>query len=519
MRISKRSCSIILITVIVLYLSAGFSVAGSRVQGQNRFGGTLVVGMLTSPPSLDWQSTKLIVEQNLCRHIWEGFVVYDATGKIQPMLAKQWKVSEDELTWTFYLREGVLFHNGKEMTAEDAAASARRWLDVTVTKGLSAITSVNAVDKYTVEFKLSEKIPLLLVLMATHNGHPIIMPKEVCEGVPAGKLTEYVGTGPYKFSEWKLDQYIKLEKFKDYKPIDMEPSGYAGAKYGYMDEIIFQFVPESSTLLAGLETGEFDIVAPISPMEVPRLSKNKNIALRRYPAWSLYCCFNMKSILQDVRLRQAMIIGLDMEEVMLLVGKAEENIELNPSRVRRDSIWYTGELEKYYNLKDTETAKKLMQEAGYEGEEIIILTSKHYTWAFDMAIALHKQLADIGFNIRLEVVDWPTLTSKRAEAEGWHLFTSAGTPGCVDPSMLAQNFMGDAVGWYDVPEVTEQMTIINTRGDFETRFEAWRKLEALLAENPASIGPGWIFEYRGSRSNLRGVPETNEEFYWNVYRE
>ena len=99
------------------------------------------------------------------------------------------------------------------------------------------------------------------------------------------------------------------------------------------------------------------------------------------------------------------------------------------------------------------------------------------------------------------------------------MYTSAGTAGCVDPSMLAQNYMGKAVGWYSVPEVTEQMQIINQEVDFEKRYNAWANLEDLIGENPNAIRPGWLFEFRGFRSNVKGLPETNEEIYWNVYKE
>ena len=241
----RKGYRIFLVSVI-LCLFLVFTGLATEAQEQDRYVGTLIVGTTANPTTMDWQSTRITAVHEIARHIWEGFMVFDANGEIQPMLAKEWEVSEDGLTWTFYLREGVLFHNGEEMTAEDAAASARRWVEVTCTGGLEPIKSIEAIDKYTVEFKLDEPIGLLPVHMANHNGHPIIMPKEICEGVPVGKLPEYIGTGPYKFVEWKLDQHIKMEKFEDYKPIDMEPFGFAGKKYGYVDEIIFKFVPETA---------------------------------------------------------------------------------------------------------------------------------------------------------------------------------------------------------------------------------------------------------------------------------
>ena len=516
MIMAKKSCYIFLFLTFILCLSLSFSVGA---EDQGKYGGTLIVGVADAPPTLDWQWTTANATRHISKYIWEGFVVFDANDEIQPMLAKKWEVSEDGLTWTFYLREGVLFHNGKEITSEDAVASARRWVEICPFKlVLGSIKSIDAVDKYTVEFKLDEKLGALPALMAMRSGQCIIMPKEVCEGVPGGKITEYIGTGPYKFVEWKLDQEIKLEKFNDYKPLDTEPSGYAGKKNAYVDEIIVKFIPETSTLLAGLETGEFDIIEPIQPMEVDRLKGNKDINLQRYPKWSLYTTFNTKGIFQSQKLRQAAVMALDMEEIMLSVGKKQENIELVSSAFLKSSIWYTGQLEKYYNQKNTEGAKKLMQEAGYKGEEIILLTTKHYPWAFDMAISLVDQLSKIGFNIKMDVVDWPTLVSRRAEFEGWDMYTSANSP-TPDPVMRSQDYMGKQPGWYTSPEIVEQMQIIAQEDNFEKRFNAWAKVEDLIGQNPNYIDPGYLFEYRGFRSNIKGLPEFNEGIFWNVYKE
>lgn len=507
----------ILVLILVYSILIGLNV-GAQTEGY--YGGTLRLGVSDSPPNLDWQSSTISSVRHAARYIWEGFVVFNANDEITPMLAKSWEVSDDGLTWTFYLREGILFHNGKEMTAEDAAASARRWVEVCPFRSvLGDVKSVEIVNKYTVEFKLEEKIGALAALMAGNSGQCIIMPKEICEGVPMGKLDKYIGTGPYKFSDWKLDQSIRLEKYLDYQPIDLEPSGYSGRKNAYFDEIIINFVPESSTLLAGLESGEFDAIEPIEPKEVERLEKVDEIIVQRFPRWAIHVRLNTKGAFEDQRLRQAVNIALDMEEIMMLIGKDKENIELNPSRFRENSIWYTGQLEKCYNLKDIEGAKKLMEEAGYHGEEILLMTTKHYDWAFDCAIALEAQLSAIGFNVKMEVIDWPTLVSRRGQIEGWDLYTSAGQHN-EDPSKLTQNFMGDADGWYKDLEIIEQMQIITQEEDFKTRFDAWAKIENRLCENPHAISPGWLFEFRGHRSNIKGIPTTtNEAVYWNAYKE
>jgi len=316
----KKRFLIILALISLLLLA--FNLTSSAQQP--RYGGTLNVGVADNPPTLDWPFTTANATRHVSKYIWEGLVVFDANDQLKPMLAKDWEVSEDKLTWTFHLLEGVYFHNGKEMTSEDAAASLRRWVEISPYKGsLTVVKSVNEIDKYTFEIKLEEKMGSLAALMAMRSGHAVVMPKEVCEGVAGGKLEQYIGTGPYKFGEWKLDQYIKLLRFDDYHNAyaGVEPSGYAGEKNAYLDEIIVNIVPETSTLLAGLETGEFDIIEPIQPMEVPRLEEIKEIKLQRYPKWSLSSIFNTYGILGDIRLRKAMVMALDMEEIMLSVGK------------------------------------------------------------------------------------------------------------------------------------------------------------------------------------------------------
>jgi len=268
-----------------------------------------------------------------------------------------------------------------------------------------------------------------------------------------------------------------------------------------------------------LETGEFDIIMPILPMEVDRLRENKEIVLQRYPKYTLNTTFNTQGgVFQDQKLRQAAVMALDMEEIMLSVGKKQENIELIASSFRKNSIWHTGQMEKYYNQKNTEGAKELMQEAGYNGEEIIFLATKHYPWAFDMAISIVDQLTKIGFNIKMEVLDWPTLVSRRAEFDGWGMFTTAGGPK-PDPIQWVMGLSGTFPGKYTSPEIVEQLQIISQEDNFEKRYNAWAKVEDLLGQNPNAIYPGWLFEYRGFRSNIKGMTGHYDGIFWNVYKE
>src|SRR5262249_44210276 len=171
--------------------------------------------------------------ETLTNHIYEGLYSLDSSNKPIPMLAEGVTISKDGLVYTFKLRQGVKFHNGKEMTSEDVVASLARWGKQSIYgKALFAqVADWKALDKYTVEMKLKEKSAIVLISLAVPNNFGAIYPKEIAEKFPPEqKATEYIGTGPFKLAEWKPDQYIRMVRFDDYKSRNEKPNGYGGGK-------------------------------------------------------------------------------------------------------------------------------------------------------------------------------------------------------------------------------------------------------------------------------------------------
>src|SRR5437870_5270180 len=224
-------------------------------------GGVLRVGNLGEPPSLDAHWTTASITETLTNHLYEGLYSLDASNRPIPMLAESHTVSRDGLTYTFKLRQGVKFHNGKEMTSEDVVPSLARWSKQSIYgKALFAqVADWKALDKYTVEMKLKEKSAIVLISLAVPNNFGAIYPKEIAEKFPPEvKATEWVGTGPFKLAEWKPDQYIRMVRFDEYRSRNEQPNGYGGGKTAYVDEIRWHPVPEVATRVAQVETGELD---------------------------------------------------------------------------------------------------------------------------------------------------------------------------------------------------------------------------------------------------------------------
>src|SRR3989441_10719395 len=202
--------------VAVLLVACGVALAADAP----RKGGMLRVGNLGEPPALDAHWTTASITETLTNHVYEGLYSLDSSNRPIPMLADSHTVSKDGLVYTFKLRQGVKFHNGKEMTSEDVVASLGRWGKQSIYgKGLfTQVSELKAVDKYTVELRLKEKSAIVLISLAVPNNFGAIYPKEIAEKFPPEqKATEWIGTGPFKLADWKPDQYIRIVRFDEDK--------------------------------------------------------------------------------------------------------------------------------------------------------------------------------------------------------------------------------------------------------------------------------------------------------------
>ena len=194
----------------------------------------LNIAYSAQPPTLDPHFTTAVATSDIMRGVFETLVTVDADYNFQPMLADTYEISEDGKSITFQLREGVLFHNGKEMKAEDVVASMERWRDISNRADAFRESTFEAQDEYTVVMTLPDPISTTLSVLTWMVGsYAAIMPKEAIEGATDTGVEEYIGTGPFQFEEWKQDAYVKLSKFDDYQPRSEEdPRGAVGRPRG-----------------------------------------------------------------------------------------------------------------------------------------------------------------------------------------------------------------------------------------------------------------------------------------------
>jgi len=500
--------------------------AWSPEVGAQKRGGVLRVANLGEPPALDAHWTTASLVETLTNHIYEGLYSLDDSYRPIPMLAEGMPtVSRDELTYRIRLRQGVKFHNGKEMTSEDVVASLKRWgQQSTYGKALFAqVADLRALDKYTIELRLKEKSAIVVISLAVPNNFGAIYPKEIAEKFkPQEKITEYIGTGPFKLAEWKPDQHIRMVRFDEYKPRSERQNGYGGGKIVYVDEVRWIPVPEVATRVAQMETGEVDIADDLSADAYDRLKANPNVVpIVVKPYYWLVAVFNKKEgLMTNQKLRQAWQAALDIEPIMKTTagGRSEfyrMDNSLAPAEIKE---WHVKVPGLPWNERNKEKAKRLLQEAGYKGEPIRFMTTQEYKWMYDFALVTKQQLEDVGFNIDLQVVDWATLVKRRNNPKEYDVFTT-GMGNFYDPTHHI--YLGPHwPGWTSDPEILKLQEELARETDPKKRYALWEQQHRVFYEKVPVIRYGDLFGLRAIRKTVKGFNDKTERIrVWGVWLE
>ena len=217
-----------------------------------------------------------------------GYMIYDTLFaldeklEVKPQMVDKWEVSPDKLTWTFTLRDGLEWHDGKPVTAEDCVASIKRWgaKDSMGQKLLGVVTELSAPDAKTIKMVLKQPYGLVLESLGKSSSNvPFMMPKAVAGGDANTQITESIGSGPFIFKkdEWKPGEKAVYVKNPKYKPRNEPASGLAGGKVAKVDRVEWITIPDQQTQVNALLGGEIDLVEIVPPDLLPLLAKDKNI--------------------------------------------------------------------------------------------------------------------------------------------------------------------------------------------------------------------------------------------------
>lgn len=390
----------------------GTEIADDQATGEPQYGGRIVLGTSGEPVMFNSLYHTDTASGDVTDLVFAGLMYTDENLEMQPLIAKDHPdVSEDGLEWTFEMHEGVLFHDGEELTAHDVVFTFSQFIHEDYTgpraSSFQTLEGVEALDDYTVKFTLSEP-DARFITMTSYD----ILPEHLLGHIPADELEDYrefnidkpIGAGPYKFEDWVAGQHLTLSANEDY---------FEGRPY--IDEIVFRFASDSNALVLLLETGDIDhMIAPTSELVTIEMYDHVNLyetlALRYdYIGWNLD-----RPLFEDVRVRQALTHAIDRQEIVETV--MENRAEVANAPVSPLSWAYSDEVPSFDY--DPDRAIELMNEAGWyhndngilekDGEEFefTILSNDGNTTRRDIGIITQQYLGLIGVRVKAEQMEW-----------------------------------------------------------------------------------------------------------------
>jgi peptide/nickel transport system substrate-binding protein len=506
--------------VVLAVVLSLLAVVPALAQEQPRMGGVLKVAMIGEPPTLDLHTTTAVITQQIMWHVFETLYTYDKQYNPIPLLAEGHTVSDNGRTYTFRLRRGVKFHNGRDLNAEDVVLSLKRWGKL-ATPGKAIwknVEGIEAKDPATVVIYLKEPSAVLLMGLARPNNGAVIYPKEVMAAAGDAAIKDNIGTGPYRFVEHKPDRHIRLTRFKEYSARSEAPNFFGGKRIAYLDEIRFIPVPDVAVRLAGAQSGEYHFSQQIKTDQYERIKNAPGLVMSvvKPTGWSTAVLNHKQGIMTDKRIRQAVQAALDMEPIMAAGFGDKAFYRVDPGLMHLEQPqWHSKAGGEYYNQKNPEKAKKLLKEAGYAGQPVRWITTQEYEYMYKHALVAKQQLEGVGLKIDLQVVDWATLVQRRNKPDAFDIFSTAIT---FNPEpALNTGVQCNWPGWWCLDDKEQWLDSVSRETDPRKRKAMWDKVQTLFYEDVGRIKLGDWFGLQVYRKDVRGYTTSNEQAFFNVW--
>jgi peptide/nickel transport system substrate-binding protein len=475
------------------------------------------------------------VVRNASLLVWDTLYGVDETITPRRQMVESEEVSADGLIWTFKLRPGLRFHDNTPVLAKDVVASLTRWaVRDPMGQMLRALQNeLVAVDDNTFRWSLKAPYPKMLLALGKNNSPcAFIMPERIAKTDPFQQITEYIGSGPFRFmrDEWVPGAKAVFARFDGYVPREEKPSWLAGGKKVMLERVEWVVMPDPATAAAALQNGEVDWwESPIADL-VPVLRRNRNIEVDIADPLGNVGSFRMNHLhapFNDPRARRAILMALSQEDYMRsLVGDDQSLWKEMGGFFTPNTPLYSeagGAIMK--GPRNMDAAKKLLQESGYDGRPITLVVAQDQpiTKSFgDVSADLLKRL---GMTVDFVATDWGTVGARRAvktppSQGGWHIFHTwhAGAD-CVNPApYTAMRANGDNAwfGWPNNPDIEAARDQWFGASDLAGEKAAVDKMNALAVDFGLYAPTGFFLSYQAWRKNITGVVKAPAPFFWGV---
>lgn len=455
-------------------------------------GGTLTYLIGTEPTALVSLFNPKVENRNISAKVTEGLLRYDRSFKPQPLLATEWKVSEDGLRYTFQLRKGVKFHDGSDFTAADVKYSIQTQRE-TGARGritFANLKDVQTPDAHTVTLVLAKPAPYLLRALSSAET-PIVPHQRYAQGDPlaAENNSRPIGTGPFKFKEWVKGSHVVLEK----------NASYWRTGHPHLDRVIYRFIKNPASISAAIEAGEANVAQNVAISDLNRLAKNPKLAVDdsydEFLSNVLFLEFNLENqILANVKVRQALALAVDRNFIANTVYYKRAQVVHSP---------IPSVLKNYYDDSafnypfDAARANALLDEAGYprKGSDgrfalrLVFMPSADFKRTAEyVRAALNK----VGVKVEIIDGDLPTFINRVYKERGFDLSVN-GLGRLFDPTVGVQRlYWSDGIKnplpflngpHYHNPQVDELFRAAAIETDETKRAKLFKEIQAIVGKD------------------------------------
>lgn len=472
--------------------------AGAEAEKTSAVGGTVKVSVGSEPDNLDPMLSSATDTSAIMMNVFEGLLGFNEKGEFIPALSETYDISEDGLTYSFKLKQGIKFHDGADFTSKDVKYTYEKLAGLNGEAPLNEtlnqlLASVETPDDYSVNLILKEKNAGFLS-KATIS----IVEKDYTQN-----STKPVGTGPFKFVEYIQGQKVILEKYPEYSTIK--------ERMPVIDKVEFKIMTDANARLMGLKSGDLDITS-VDAKNVEALKNDYNIVQGPQNMVQLMALNNSVEPFNDVKVRQAINYAVNKEEIINTVvngNGTKVDSFLSPSM----STYFNTDLKNCYNT-DIEKAKTLLKEAGYEnGFKMTITVPSNYQTHVDTAQVIKNQLSKIGIEADIQLIEWAQwLDTVYGKAN--YEATIIGHSGKLDPNDFLNRF--DSA--YDKnyfkfsnPQYDELIHQAAVSTDEAKRVELFKECQQLLVDQAAAVyiqDPDVIYATSKSVQGMKNYPVT-----------
>jgi peptide/nickel transport system substrate-binding protein len=460
-----------------------------------------------------------------------GYMIYDTLfsedgkGKIQPQMVQSYSTSKDGKTWTFKLRAGLAFHDGKPVTSEDVAASLKRWSsrDAMGSVLFGFVDKLETPEASTLRMVLKEPCAIVLEALGKASSNvPFIMPARIAATPGTEQIKEHIGSGPFIFKadEFKPGAVSVYERNTKYVSRTEAPSGLAGGRPVHFDRVEWVIIRDPQTQFNAILAGEVDMVEQPSFEQYETLKKSAGVKVDDFtPAGFQYVMrFNhLHPPFNNPKIRQAAMLAVGQQAFINTQVGVPELVRPCRSIYPCSSTFADEMTGDFTGVANPTKARALLKEAGYDGTPIVMMRPTDLAAITKLPLVAKQQLEAAGFKVDLQQMDWASLVARRAKKElpaqgGWNMFFTTWSAQDIDSplssAMLNTRGATGWFGWQDEPRIEALKAKFARTHEGAEQKKIASQIQGLVFETAAFVPLGQYRNPTVLRHNVTGMLQT-----------